>query len=66
MLREERLEEAYRRLSSPQFDHQTVASISDACGFSSPGQFSTVFRHRYGETPKGLQQRMRFASLGAR
>ncbi|HEY5833122.1 AraC family transcriptional regulator [Streptomyces sp.] len=62
MLRDERLEEAHRRLS--QFHYQTVADVSEDCGFSSPGYFSTAFRGRYGETPRELQQRTRAARLG--
>lgn len=34
----------------------TLTAIAFQCGFSSPGQFSTQFRRRYGHTPSAARQ----------
>jgi len=55
-----RLDRARRLLAaSPQ-------SVTDVCmevGFSSLGSFSTLFKHRFGETPSAFRRRVRTADL---
>ncbi len=46
---EQRVDEARRRLHSTR---DTLSQIAHDCGFSSQSHFTTVFRHRFGTTPK--------------
>jgi transcriptional regulator GlxA family with amidase domain len=52
-VRQERLNRALQRLKHPA-QHDTVASIASACGYSSPSRFSADFRRQYRFSPSAL------------
>jgi len=52
-VRQERLNRALQRLKHPT-QHDTVASIASACGYSSPSRFSADFRRQYRFPPSAL------------
>lgn len=51
LLREARLQQAQRLLSSSDAGTETVTSIAQQCGFGHLGRFSSEYRARFGETP---------------
>ncbi|WP_174184213.1 helix-turn-helix transcriptional regulator [Nocardia barduliensis] len=55
LIREERLQSAHRRLSDPSSRHQSIASIAGELGFGSASAFSTVFRRRFGASPRDVR-----------
>jgi transcriptional regulator GlxA family with amidase domain len=57
-LRERRLELAREMLGDPGLA-TTVTSVALACGFGHLGEFSTLYRHRFGERPSDTLRRAR-------
>ncbi|TCP53976.1 AraC family transcriptional regulator [Tamaricihabitans halophyticus] len=55
LIREERLKAARERLRDPAYQHLSIAEIAAQLGFSAPGNFSSAFRHRFGERPRDLR-----------
>ncbi|MGU7781130.1 helix-turn-helix domain-containing protein [Burkholderia sp. PU8-34] len=53
LIREKRLDLAYRMLSAPSFhaSGESIKRLSLECGFTSPNNFSRAFRERFGTTP---------------
>lgn len=58
LVREARLECARNLLSNGYRHRVTIADVAYRCGFSSASLLSTVFRQRYGETPREYRLRM--------
>lgn len=58
-LMSQRLQKARRMLESASESAATVTSISLACGFSNPSQFSTSFRRAFGLSPRDVLRRVR-------
>lgn len=56
LIREERLTLARTRLTSAAYRHTSIAELAHQSGFGSPGTFSTMFRHRFGITPRELRR----------
>ncbi len=54
-VRERRLQEAYRLLTSASGRNQSISNIVYVCGFSNLSTFYRLFRARYGMTPKDAQ-----------
>jgi AraC-like DNA-binding protein len=50
----ERLQQARRMLEASSDSCVTVTSVSMACGFSNPSQFSTAFRRAFGVCPRDV------------
>ncbi len=50
-----RLQEAYERLTHPNYAHCTIAEIAYASGFSHQAHFSTMFRRHFGVAPREAQ-----------
>ncbi|MFG3620045.1 helix-turn-helix domain-containing protein [Nocardia sp. NPDC047654] len=55
LIREERLQLAHTRLSDPSSRHQSIASIAGGLGFGSASAFSTIFRRRFGVSPRDVR-----------
>ena len=55
----QRLEGAWRDLTSPNQTKRTIALISRRWGFKDPSHFSSRFRHAYGISPRELQRHSR-------
>ncbi|MFE7743886.1 AraC family transcriptional regulator [Nocardia sp. NPDC057455] len=55
LIREERLQLAHRRLSDPSSRDQSIASIAGGLGFGSASAFSTIFRRRFGASPRDVR-----------
>ncbi|MBF6196273.1 AraC family transcriptional regulator [Nocardia sp. CDC186] len=66
LIREERLQLAYRRLSDPSFRHQSIAAIAGGLGFGSASAFSTIFRRRFGVSPRDIRHSVRPATAAGR
>ncbi len=47
-----RLQQAYERLTHPNYAHNSIAEIAYASGFSHQAHFSTMFRRRFGAAPR--------------
>ncbi|MBF6170952.1 helix-turn-helix domain-containing protein [Nocardia blacklockiae] len=52
LIREERLHLANIRMRDPALRHRSIASIASGLGFGSASAFSTLFRQRFGVTPR--------------
>ena len=52
-----RVDEAKRRLASPETAHLTVLAVGLDSGFASKSTFNRVFKERTGETPSAFRQR---------
>ncbi|WP_158818517.1 helix-turn-helix domain-containing protein [Methylocapsa sp. S129] len=55
LLLERRLALAWRRLTDPQANHQTISEIAYSAGFSDISYFNRSFRRRFGDTPSGVR-----------
>ncbi|HEV2518920.1 MAG TPA: AraC family transcriptional regulator [Devosia sp.] len=55
-VREQRLREAFRRLSDPNSAHVGVGAIAFACGFSDLSWFNQAFKRRFGNTPSAVRE----------
>ncbi|NEW59153.1 AraC family transcriptional regulator [Nocardia cyriacigeorgica] len=55
VIREERLQLARIRLTSPAFRQQSITDIAFGLGFGSTSSFSTAFRQRFGATPRSVR-----------
>ncbi|WP_143664745.1 helix-turn-helix domain-containing protein, partial [Streptomyces sp. NRRL B-24572] len=51
-VRRRRLERCRQDLATPSLSKQPIGVIATRWGFSSPGEFSRVFKRAYGETPR--------------
>jgi AraC-like DNA-binding protein len=58
MVREERLGCARRMLADSAAGAVPIAEIAQRCGFASGGVLSTLFRERYGESPRDYRHRV--------
>lgn len=58
LVREERLEAARRLLSDPVELQARVSDVAVRCGFASGNVLSTLFKERYGETPRDYRLRV--------
>ena len=56
LIREERLQAALQRLTSPAHRSESVAAIGRACGLEDPAHFSRVVRNRFGASPRELRR----------
>ena len=56
LIREERLQAALQRLTSPAHRFESVAAIGRACGLEDPAHFSRVMRNRFGASPRDLRR----------
>ncbi|GAA4737418.1 helix-turn-helix domain-containing protein [Nocardioides endophyticus] len=55
LIREERLQAAMRRLTSPAHASESISDIGRACGLEDPAHFSRVVRARFGVAPRELR-----------
>jgi len=51
-----RLAVARQRMAAPQYAHNTLAQIADACGFSSPAHFSKLVKREFNASPSALRK----------
>lgn len=58
-LREERLTQAYRMLSSFRFADKRIAEIAFSCGFGDLSYFNRAFRRLFGATPSDVRNQRR-------
>lgn len=56
LIKEERLQLAYSRLTNPSYSHVGIAEIAIGLGFSSASAFSKAFRRRFDATPRDIRQ----------
>ncbi|WP_336486347.1 helix-turn-helix domain-containing protein [Methylobacterium nigriterrae] len=56
VIRDARLDRAYRHLSSPACDGESIAAVMRACGYLDPAGFSRAFRRRFGLAPRDLRE----------
>lgn len=57
LIREERLRLVRDRLQCAECDHMTITELAHASGFSSASALSTVFRQRFGMSPREMRHR---------
>ncbi|WP_228001632.1 helix-turn-helix domain-containing protein [Nocardia australiensis] len=57
IIKEERLQLAYSRLSSPVYRDWSIAALGLSLGFGSASAFSTAFRLRFGVSPRDIRHR---------
>ncbi|MFQ6394541.1 helix-turn-helix domain-containing protein [Nocardia sp. KC 131] len=55
LIKEERLQLAYARLSNPAYRDWSIAALALGLGFGSASAFSTAFRHRFHATPRDIR-----------
>jgi len=55
VIRERRLDAAYRRLKSEEDRSHSITELAYALGFTSSGQFSRAFRTRFGASPREIR-----------
>lgn len=53
---EQRLQLAYRLLTTPEHRHRKISDIAHSAGFSDISYFHRTFRRRFGDTPQGVRE----------